>query len=87
MPYEPFLLGVGVVFNLLKFLTKSSPPDWNPQKQSPGQILDKIGVRGVLECCKGSEGSQTGAEQTQTRINLDNHVNVRDRKNNITFVA
>ena len=28
-------------------------PDWNPQKQTLGQILDKFGVRGVFECCKG----------------------------------
>ena len=40
------------------FLTNSSPPDWNPQKQSPGQILDKFGVRGVFESCKGEKGSQ-----------------------------
>ena len=37
---------------LHKFLT----PDWNPQKQSLGQILDKFGVRGVFECCKGKKG-------------------------------
>ena len=50
------------MFLFLQFLTKMthfSPPDWNPQKQSLGQILDKFGVRGVLECCKGKEGSQT----------------------------
>ena len=37
--------------NFDKFLTNFSPPDWNPQKQSQGQILDKFGVRGVFECC------------------------------------
>ena len=41
-----------------KFLTNFSPSDWNPQKQSPRQILDKFGVLGFFECCKGSEGSQ-----------------------------
>ena len=35
--------------NFDKFLANVSPPDWNPQKQSPGQILDKFGVRGVFE--------------------------------------
>ena len=35
-----------------------SPPDWNPQKQSLGQILDKFGVSGVFERCKGGKGSQ-----------------------------
>ena len=29
-----------------KFLTNLGPPDWNPQKQSPGQIFDKFGVSG-----------------------------------------
>ena len=33
-----------------KFLTNLGPPDWNPEKQSSGQILDKFGVRGVFEC-------------------------------------
>ena len=27
-----------------KFLTNLGPPDWNPEKQSSGQILDKFGV-------------------------------------------
>ena len=34
--------------NFHKFLTNFSPPEWNPQKQSLGQILDKFGVRGVF---------------------------------------
>ena len=34
------------------------PPDWNPEKQSSGQILGKFAVRGVFECCKGKKGSQ-----------------------------
>ena len=42
--------------NFNKFFTNFSPPDWNPQKQSLGQILDKFGVRGVF--WKGKEGSQ-----------------------------
>ena len=54
------------VFPLLKlfsnledqFLKNFSPPDWNPQKQSPGEILDKFGVWGVFECCEGKKGSQ-----------------------------
>ena len=37
----------------VKFLTNLGPPDWNPEQQSSGQILDKFGVRGVFECCKG----------------------------------
>ena len=41
-----------------QFLTNFSPHDWNPQKQSLGQILDKFGVRGVFECCQGKEGLQ-----------------------------
>ena len=41
-----------------KYLTNLGPPDWNPEKQSSGQILDKFGVRGVLERCKGKKGSQ-----------------------------
>ena len=32
--------------------------DWNPKKESSGQILDKSGVRGIFECCKGREGLQ-----------------------------
>ena len=36
-----------------KFLTNSNPPDWNPQKQSLGQILDKFGVRGFLNAVRG----------------------------------
>ena len=44
--------------NFGKFLTNSSPPDWDSQKQSLGQILDKFGFRGVFECCKGKKGSQ-----------------------------
>ena len=35
-----------------------SLPDWNPPKQSLGQILDKFGVSGVFEGCKGEKGSQ-----------------------------
>ena len=41
-----------------KFLTNLGRPDCNPEKQSLGQILDKFGVRGVFECCKGKKGSQ-----------------------------
>ena len=44
--------------NFGNFLTNFSPPDWNRQKQSPGQIWDKFGVRGFFECCKGKKGSQ-----------------------------
>ena len=39
-------------------LASFGPPAWNPEKQSSGQILDKFGVRGIFECCKGREGSQ-----------------------------
>ena len=41
-----------------QILTNLGPPDWNPKKQSSGEILDKFGVRGVFECCKGKKGSQ-----------------------------
>ena len=44
--------------NFDKFLTNFSALDWNPEKQSLGQILDKFGVRGVFESCKGEKGSQ-----------------------------
>ena len=48
-----------VVFQIFdKFLTNLGPPDWNPEKQSSGQIFDKFGVRGIFECCKGKKGSQ-----------------------------
>ena len=52
--------------NFDKFLTNLRPPDWNPEKQSLGQILDKFGVRGVFECCKGKEGSQPTCKFTFT---------------------
>ena len=40
-----------------KFLTNLGPSDWNPtKKKTSGQILDKFGVRGVFECCKGTKG-------------------------------
>ena len=42
---------------LCAFFFFAPPPEWNPEKQSPGQILDKFGVRGIFECCKGPEGS------------------------------
>ena len=41
-----------------QIFSKFWPPDWNPPKQSLGQILDKFGVRGVFECCKGTKVSQ-----------------------------
>ena len=47
------------IFN--KFLTNLGPLDWNPEKQSLGQIFDKFGVWGIFECCKGPEGSQLSA--------------------------
>ena len=43
--------------NFDKFLLISVPL-LEPQKQSLGQILDKFGVSGVFECCKGKKGSQ-----------------------------
>ena len=36
-----------------QFWTSSSLPDWNPQKQLPGKILDKFGVQGVLHVVRG----------------------------------
>ena len=44
--------------NYLTNLDKFQSPDWNPSKQSLGQILDKFGVRDVLEARKGKKGSQ-----------------------------
>ena len=41
-----------------KFLTSLGPRDWNPKTQSSGQTLDKFGVQGVFECCKGEKSSQ-----------------------------
>ena len=40
------------------FSSNFSPPDWNPPKQSLGQVLDKFGASGVFEGCKGEKGSQ-----------------------------
>ena len=37
-------------------MTNLSPPNGNPEEQSPGHILDKFGVRGVFDCCKGKKG-------------------------------
>ena len=42
-----------------KILTNLGPPDWIPEKQSSGQILDKFRVQGTFECCKGPEGFAT----------------------------
>ena len=49
--------------NFDKIWTNSGPPDWNPEKQSLGQILDKFGVLAVFEWCKRSERSQFMASQ------------------------
>ena len=48
-----------------KFLTNLGPPDWNPEKQSSGQIFDKFGVLGIFECCKGPEGSQPYVQKSK----------------------
>ena len=45
-------------FKFRQIFPNFSPPDWNPQKQSLGQISDKFGVSGVFEGCKGEKGSQ-----------------------------
>ena len=45
--------------NFDKFFQISVPPDWNPPKQLLGQILDKFGVSGVFEGCKGEKGFAT----------------------------
>ena len=45
--------------NFNNFFTNFRPPDWNPQKQSLGQILDKFGARGVFESCMGKKVSQS----------------------------
>ena len=47
-------------FKFWQIFPNFSPPDWNPPKQSPGQILDKFWVSGVFEGCKGEKGSQAG---------------------------
>ena len=49
--------------NVDTFSTHLGPPDWNPKKQSLGNIFDKFGAGGgggiFFECCnKGPEGSQ-----------------------------
>ena len=62
-----------------KFLTNSSRPDWNPQKQSPGEILNKFGVRGVFESCKRKKVLQGRAlygpipVKTETFRNFERH--------------
>ena len=58
---------VGVFQFFDKFLTNLGPPDWNPERQSSGQILDKFGVRGVFECCKGKKGSQNSRTKNQPK--------------------
>ena len=54
---EKFVRKLGF-FKFLQILPNFSPPDWNPPKQSLGQILDKFAVSGVFEGCKGEKGSQ-----------------------------
>ena len=44
--------------NFDRNFSKFQSPDWNPPKQSLGQILDKFGVSGVFEGCEGEKGSQ-----------------------------
>ena len=48
--------------NFRQILTNFRPLDWNPQKQSLGQILDKFGVRGVFKCCKGKRVRKPGLD-------------------------
>ena len=43
---------------------RSSPPDWNPEKQSSGPISDKFASWGVFECCKGRRVRNTTAGTT-----------------------
>ena len=45
-----------------KFLTDLTP-DWNPEKRSSGQILDKFGARGIFESCKGKKGLSDPTER------------------------
>ena len=49
-------------------------PDWNPPKQSLGQILDKFGVRAAFECCKGKKVSQ--AKNLESVLLAEPHVAV-----------
>ena len=44
--------------NFDNFFQTFVPLTGTPQKQSLRQILDKFGVSGVFECCKGKKGSQ-----------------------------
>ena len=44
--------------NFEKSFQISVPLTGTPHKQSLGQILDKFGVSGVFEGCKGEKGSQ-----------------------------
>ena len=45
-------------FKFRQIFPNFSPPDWNPQNQSLGQISDKFWVSGVFQGCKGERGSQ-----------------------------
>ena len=46
-------------FKVRQIFPNFIPPDWNPPKQLLGQILDKFGVSGVFEGCKGEKGSKS----------------------------
>ena len=64
MPYEPFLLGVGVVFNLLKPNRKSAQdgpaPNWK-RKPEPSEPLFQGPKRGT-----GTAGSWNRRQETGT---------------------
>ena len=51
----PLSLSIYLSIYLSLFVT-----DWNPQKQSPEQILDKFGFETFFDCCKGSVANPQG---------------------------
>ena len=46
--------------------SKFQSPDWNPPKQSLGQILDKLGVSGVLKAVRGKRVRNTSQKRSHT---------------------
>ena len=61
--------------NFDHFLQMFDPLTGTPKKQSLGQILDKFGVRGVFECCKGKKVPQGKSLDGPIRANrfADSH--------------
>ena len=47
-----------------------------PPKTIAGTILDKFGVRGVFECCKGTKVSQRRAARALCKIAAESPLNL-----------